>query len=119
MTAHTASLELPVKVNRFFAIAPFYRYHRQSAVRYFRPFGMHTGGDEFYTSDYDLSALSSHSVGVGLNYQPAGGIAKVKMPFNKSKNLQLKSVDLKYAHYLRSTGLNANIISFGLGFSIE
>lgn len=119
MTAHTASLELPVKVNRFFAIAPFYRYHRQTAVTHFQPFGMHTAGSEFYTSDYDLSALSSHSVGVGVNYQPAGGIAKLKLPLAKGKHIKLKSVDLKYAHYLRSTGLNANIVSFGLGFGIE
>ena len=32
--AQTASLELPVKINRFFSVYPFYRYHNQTAADY-------------------------------------------------------------------------------------
>ena len=35
MTGHSASIELPVKLTRFLAVAPFYRYHTQTAARYF------------------------------------------------------------------------------------
>ena len=33
--AHTIGAELPVKINRFFSVYPFYRYHTQSASDYF------------------------------------------------------------------------------------
>ena len=58
-------------------------------------------------------------MGLGINYQPAGGIAEVGSPFNNERKIKLKSLDLKYAHYLRSTGFNANIVSFGMGFTID
>lgn len=119
MVGHSASLELPFKVNRFLSLAPFYRYHTQTAADYFAPYRVHVPGTAFYTSDFDLSALQSHSFGLGVNYQPAGGIAKLKAPFNKERAIQLKSIDLKYAHYRRSTGLQANIVSFGMGFTIK
>lgn len=119
VTAHTASLELPIKINRFFSIAPYYRFHMQTEAQYFQPYKMHDVQSEFYTSDYDLSALTSHSIGVALNYQPAGGIAKVKLPYFKDSYFKVKSVDVKYSHYLRNTGLSANIISAGIGFTIE
>ena len=116
MQGHTASLELPIKLNRFFSIAPFYRYHTQSAVAYFKPFKEHSVNDAFYTSDYDLSALTSHSYGVGVSYSPLDGIGKLPLPFKKRPAFIMKSVEFKYAHYDRSTGLKADIVSIGLGF---
>lgn len=113
---HTASLELPIKINRFFSIAPFYRYHTQTAADYFKPFKEHSVNDVFYTSDYDLAALNSHSYGVGISYSRSGGIGKLPLPFKKRPSFMLKSIDLKYAHYDRSTGLKGNIISIGFGF---
>ena len=63
--------------------------------------------------------MNSHSFGAGINYQPAGGVFKVKVPFKKKdKKIHLKNLDLKYAHYERSTGMKADIVSFGMGFSI-
>lgn len=119
MKAHTASLELPIKINRFLAVAPFYRFHTQTGADYFKAYQQHSIRDQFYTSDYDLAPLSSHAVGLGISYQPANGIANLKLPGKKEKHLQLKSADLKYSHYLRNTGFNANIVSFGLGFTIH
>ena len=114
---HTASIELPIKINRFFSIAPFYRYHQQTAANYFKPFKEHSIQDAYYTSDYDLSAFSSHSYGVGLSFSPPNGIAKVKLPFKKRSTFTVKSIDLKYSHFNRDTGLKADIISLGLSFS--
>lgn len=117
MQAHTVGIELPIKINRFFSIAPHYRYHTQTAIDYFKPYKEHNLSEEFYSSDYDLSALNSHSFGLGINYSPVNGLAKFHIPFSK-KVVMMKSIDLKYSHYMRSTGLDANIISLGVSFSL-
>jgi len=116
--AHTASIELPIKINRFLSIYPFYRYHQQTASTYFKPYKEHSTSEQFYTSDYDLAALSSHAYGVGMKWSPVNGIARVKMPFRKKKALVIKSLDLKYSRYDRSTGLKSNIISLGISFKL-
>ena len=117
--AHTASVELPIKPTRFLAVVPFYRYHTQTAADYYLPYKEHTVASTFYTSDTDLADLNSHAFGVGLSYQPAKGIANVNLALpSKEIPFKLKSIDLKYSHYRRSTGLNANIISLGFGFSL-
>ena len=116
--AHTASLELPVKINRFFSIAPFYRYHIQTAADYFLPYKQHSINNAFYSSDYDLSALSSHAFGLGLSYSPASGLARLKLPFKNRKLFMVKGVDLKYSHYDRSNGLKADIVSLGFSFEL-
>jgi hypothetical protein len=41
LQAHTASLEVPVKLTPFFSISPFYRYYTQTAVKYFAPYEAH------------------------------------------------------------------------------
>ena len=114
--AHTAQVELPVKINRFFSVYPFYRYHTQSAADYFAAYQESDLGSEFYTSDYDLSKLTSHDFGLGVRYSPASGISSMKIPFTK-RILTFKEIDLKYGHYSRSTGLVSNIISFGMNFT--
>lgn len=116
--AQTASLELPVKINRFFSVYPFYRYHTQSAADYFLPYKEHHIDAEFYTSDYDLAALDSHTFGMGIRYAPVNGLARVKLPLGGNKNvLLLRGFDLRYAHYRRAPGLKANVVSLGLNFT--
>ena len=115
---NTVGIELPIKINRFMAIYPHYRFHTQTAANYFAPYKEHSINSEFYTSDHDLAALNSHNYGLGLLYSPSGGIFKIKRPLKKESHIVLKSLDLKYSHFNRSTGLSADIISFGLGFSI-
>ena len=117
MQGHTAQIELPIKLNRFLSIAPYYRYHTQTAVDYFRPYKEHTLDEQFYTSDFDLSALQSHAYGVAVSYSPAGGLIKAKIPFSNRPAFTIKSIDVKYSHYDRSTGLKADIISLGVGIS--
>ncbi len=117
VTGHTISLEIPIKVNRFFSVFPYYRFHTQSAANYFKPYKEHTTQFKYYTSDYDLSALNSHNYGVGLRFSPASGIGGFKLPGKQGRVLTFKEVNLKYGHYTRTPSLSANIISFGLNFS--
>ena len=120
--AHTAELELPVKVTPFFVLYPFYRYHTQTAATYFAPYAQHSIRDAFYTSDYDLAAFSAHKVGMGLRYSPVYGIGRFHVPGKNAQGLprvmRFKSLDLRYAHYQQSTDLIANIVSFDMGFAL-
>jgi hypothetical protein len=113
--AHTFEVEVPLKVTQFFTLYPFYRYHTQTAADYFAPYLAHSVTDEYYTSDYDLSAFSANKVGVGLRYAPLYGIGRFKTPFGKGIT-KFKSLDLRYGYYRQSTGLTANVVSFDLGF---
>ena len=117
MQAHTASIELPIKINRFFTVYPHYRYHQQTAVDYFAGYKEHVPGASYYSSDYDLSALTSHNYGLGLMYAPAEGLAKLNLPFRKRDQFVFESIDIKYSHYSRCTGLQGDIISLGIKMS--
>ncbi len=117
MNAHTINVELPIKLTRFFAIYPHYRFHTQTAVNYFDAYKQHDLSSLYYTSDYDLSALTSHCAGMGLLYSPSGGIFNAKIPFVKERALSLESIDLKSSYYTRSTGLNSWILSIGAKIS--
>ncbi|MCB0373493.1 MAG: DUF3570 domain-containing protein [Muricauda sp.] len=110
LQSHTASVELPVKISDKFTLYPSYRYYTQNQVDYFAPFDTHLSTSQYYTSDYDLSAYDAHQVGFGITYTDI---------FTKFKTLGfgLKSIDVKYNNYSRTTGLKANY--FGLGFKFE
>ena len=116
---HTAQLELPIKINRFFSIAPSYRYHTQSAAEYFLPYKEHSVTDNFYTSDFDLAALNSHGFGIGISFAPAGGVVGGSIPLIKGSHIQISKIELRLGHYRRSTGLTANIASIGVGIQIK
>jgi len=121
MTGHTFSIEAPLKLNRFFSVYPHYRYHTQTAVDHFMPYKEHQfneqGVGQFYTSDFDLSALQSHTYGVGLLYSPADPIAKIGIPFAGKRKLNVEAIDLKGSIYDRSTGLKGWIVSMGIKMS--
>ncbi|MEX1238450.1 MAG: DUF3570 domain-containing protein [Cyclobacteriaceae bacterium] len=102
MNAHTAETEVPIKITPFLSVSPFYRYYKQDEVKYFKAYGQHNVNEEFYTSDFDLSKLTSNLFGTGIRYAPPGGVAGFS---------RLNALELRYGHYERSTGLNANIIT--------
>lgn len=116
---HTMSLEAPVKLSSAWTASPFYRYHTQTASQYFASYKVHQSDAMFYTSDYDLSALSSHKLGIGIKYNPLYGLGRMKVPFRKKNIMLLKSMEVRGAYYERSTGLNAFIVSMGLSFTIK
>jgi len=107
MQAHSANAELSVKITPFLSVTPFYRYHTQSAIDYFAPIRVHNPGDEFYSSDYDLSELSSQSGGIGFRAVSPDGILGIA---------RWNTVELRYDHYERSNGLISNIISLHAKF---
>ena len=107
LLAHTASLEVPVKINPFFSVSPFYRFYTQTGVDHFAPYQQHHEGEEFYTSNYDLSKFNSHNYGLGIRWSPAKGV------FGISK---LNMIEIRYGHYTRSNDLQANIVSMNLRF---
>jgi hypothetical protein len=107
LNAHTIDLEVPIKVNPFFSIAPSYRYYQQNGVSYFVAKKTHKLSDEFYTSDYDLSKLHSNAFGLNLRYKPLNGVFGVK---------HWSKAEIRYQHYVRSTSLTSNIVTLLLEF---
>jgi hypothetical protein len=101
--AHTASLEMPVKLSSFISLSPFYRYYTQTASKYFAPFAQHVISEEYYTSNYSYSAFSSQFYGLGIRWSPLNaGI--------------FKTVELRYGRYTQTTGLKSNVITLDLKF---
>jgi len=104
--SNTAELELPVKVKSFFSVAPFFRYYSQTASTYFAPYMSHTSADQYYTSNYSLSKLTSNFFGVNLHLAPSEGVF----------NSHITALDLRYGHYTQSTDLYSNIVTLALTF---
>ncbi len=108
--AHTASIELPIKIGQKFTVYPMYRFYTQSEADYFAPKEVHLSTDKYYTSDYDLSAFDANQYGIGIRYTDI---------FTKAKiwKFGIKNIDLRYNHYTRSNDLDADIITLGVKFT--
>ncbi|MEM6803147.1 MAG: DUF3570 domain-containing protein, partial [Bacteroidota bacterium] len=115
--AHSVSLEVPIKLSNSFSIYPHYRYHTQTAASWFAPFAEHLESDQYYSSDYDLSAFDSHNYGIGLRYAPTYGLSRFRMN-SKGRLGIFESIDLRYSRYQRSDGLEAFSIGLDFGFRI-
>jgi hypothetical protein len=107
LNSHTADIEAAYKFSSFVSLTPFYRYYKQTAIDYFAPYQQHKPTDEFYTSNYDLSAFTSHFYGAGIRLGAPRGVLGIK---------KWNMVEIRYGRYNRSTNLNANIISMHLKF---
>ncbi|HSC40364.1 MAG TPA: DUF3570 domain-containing protein, partial [Chitinophagaceae bacterium] len=106
ITSNTANLEVAIKLSPFFSLSPFYRYYTQTAARYFAPYGAHTSQDQYYTSNYSLSAFSSQFFGSGIRIAPPKGIL----------GTHLDMLELRYGHYTQTTDLVSDVISVNLRF---
>lgn len=107
--SQTASLEIPIKISSRFTIYPMYRYYTQNQSKYFAEYEKHLSTEEYYTSDYDLSTFNANQYGLGVNYTDIFLGSRIW-------KFGLKNIDLRFNHYSRSDGLEANIISFGIKF---
>jgi len=107
LTSHSVDLETAIKITPFISVSPFYRYYRQSAIKYFEPYQSHLPADKYYTSNYDLSQFDSHFIGAGFRIAPPSGIFG---------NPHFSMIEIRYGYYLRSTNFNSNIISLNLKF---
>lgn len=102
--AHTFDLETPVKLNPFFSLSPFYRFYTQTAADYFAPYGEHEVSEPYFTSDYDLSRFNSSFFGIGIRFAPPKGVF-----FQR-----LSMLELRYGHYMQTTGLSSDIITLNM-----
>ncbi|MBT8315606.1 MAG: DUF3570 domain-containing protein [Maribacter sp.] len=109
ITAHTASLEAPLKLNEKFTFYPNYRYYNQTAADYFYRKEIAVSSLDFYTSDFDLSAYTAHQYGMGIRYKDIFTSAKVF-------TFGLKTIDFRFGKYDRSDGLDSLIFSLGTTF---
>jgi len=107
LTAHTADIEVPVKITPFLSVSPFYRFYTQTAIKYFAPYKQYAAQDQYYTSNYDLSKFNSSFLGAGIRIAPPKGVLGIQ---------NFGMIELRYGHYTRTSGLNANIISMSLKF---
>lgn len=105
--SHTANIEVPVKITPFFSVSPFYRYYHQTAVKYFAPYETHTASEQYYTSNYDLSAFNSNFLGAGIRLAPPKPILGIN---------HFSMLELRYGHYTKNIQMNANIVSLNLRF---
>ncbi len=111
IVSHTANFELPIKLSDKFTVYPSYRYYRQTAADYFRPFETALSTEEFYTSDYDLSEYVANQLGMGISYIDI---------FTKARlwKFGLKRIDLKFYKYDRDTTFTSSIITVGFNFEV-
>ena len=110
--SHTAQLELPLKISDKFTLYPNYRYYYQTAADYFFAKDQALSTADFYTSDFDLSEYTANQYGIGVRYTDI--FTATKLLF-----FGLKSIDLRYAYYDRSTDLDASILSLSTTFVID
>jgi hypothetical protein len=110
--AHTANIEVPIKLNDHFTIYPMYRYYSQTESKYFAPFETHLSTEKYYTSDYDLSTFNANQYGIGATYLDI---------FTKAHiwKFGLKNIDFRYNHYQRSDTLSADIVSMAFKFILN
>jgi hypothetical protein len=105
--AHTADLELALKVTPFFSISPFYRYYTQTAARYFAPYEQNSPSQQYFTSNYAYSAFNSNFFGVGFRVAPPKGVFGWQ---------GLHDLEVRYGHYTQTTDLKSDVVSMALGF---
>jgi hypothetical protein len=118
ITAQTINIETPLRMTQEYALIPFVRYHSQGESDYFAPFGAHVASNEFYTSDYDLSAFTSTKYGLGFRYYPLQPISQYGLPW-LANSFYFKRIDLRVAYYDRSDGLTAWNASIGFSFFVQ
>lgn len=107
LKSHTGEIETAIKITPFVSVSPFYRFYTQSAVNYFAGFKQHDVMSNFYTSDYDLSKFNSHFAGAGFRVISPDGLMGIR---------KLNTIEIRYGHYSRQTGLVSNIVSLNARF---
>jgi len=110
--SHTANLEVPLKLSDRLTLYPNYRYYSQTAADYFFEKEQAVSTFDFYTSDFDLSKYTANQYGIGIRYKDIFTSAKFLI-------FGLKTVDLRFAYYDRSTQLDATIVTLGTTFIID
>ncbi len=109
ITAHTLSLETPIKIKYQYSLYPFARFYYQTASTYFKPYREHSENETYFTSDYDLSEFWSYKLGIGFGFYPDARFGRSFWAF--------QSIVFRYAYFIRTEGLDAHM--FSLVFNIR
>ena len=107
--ANTLNIETVFKVRPFLAITGVFRVYKQTSSDYFSTYKTHDTSENFYTSDYDLSAFTSFKPGIGFRYSP----------YARRKRTTFNSFELHYAYYKRSDGLEAHMATFIFDYTVQ
>lgn len=107
LKSHTVDLEVPIKINSFFSISPFYRYYTQTAAKYFAPFQTHTAAEQYYNSNYDLSKFNSNFYGAGIRFAPPKGVFGMQ---------HFSMLEIRYGHYAKNINMSSDIISLNIKY---
>ena len=106
---HTFTLEAPFKILRTLTLSPFFRIYAQTKADDFKGYEEHQVSQEFYTSDYDLSKFTSFKPGLGIRYAP----------YARKNRTTFNAVELRYAFYKRSDGLEAHMATLFINYAVE
>lgn len=109
IVAHALNVESAVKVSRVFTVTPFVRVYTQRGADYFKPYKKHDSAEAYYTSDYDLSSFESIKPGIGFRYAP----------FARRRVTTFNEIELRYASYHRSDGMQAHMITLFFNYTVE
>ncbi len=106
--SHTFSFEPTIKLSAFSSLSIPYRYYVQTEAEYFKPIFQHQLNQEFFTSDYDLSAFSSNMIGLGYKITDSNkGLFQAK---------HFNSLEIRYGYYHRNNGLASHILTLAMKF---
>jgi hypothetical protein len=105
IAAFSIENETALKLKPYLTLLPNARFYMQKASPYFAGYREHKSDEEFYTSDFDLSAFQTYNIGIGLKYSPFKYLGK-KLAFNTSV--------FRYNYMYRSNNLSAHIFSLVL-----
>ncbi len=78
ISAHTASLEMAIKITPFISISPFYRIYKQTAAIFFAPIYGLPPSSTYATGNYEYSAFNSNYLGVNFRLVPLNGFLGIK-----------------------------------------
>jgi hypothetical protein len=112
ITAHTASIELPIKISDKFTVFPTFRYYTQTASKYYAPYEKHLSTEQYYTSDPDLATFDTKQLGFGINYTDIFASAKIWQ-------FGLKNIDFRFHQYNRTDRLKASIATIAFKFIMQ
>jgi hypothetical protein len=105
---HMVDLSLGIKLTPSLTISPLLRWYVQTASFYFRPYGKSLEKDNYYTSNYDLSAFTSYEGGLEIRYSGAG---------RYGPGTSFNEIAFRYSYYRRTDGLYSNILTLLTGIS--
>lgn len=97
--------ETALKLNPKWTLHGNARFYSQTASNFFAPYMQHDVNQNYYTSDYDLSAFNSIRIGLGVKHSP--------FKYTK-KNRRFDSATLKYNYYRQSNSLAAHMFSLAI-----